>query len=205
MLSFESKRLFLKELDYLSLLRVLRVLGTGVLDQSMQAELLKSLGNLQELQHLDLYFSVGMDEAALEWDKAVFSKHLRHLDTQGIWLPCVPSFIDPTLLLNLCNLELHVGHMDAASLRALDGLPDLRFLRIVLARYGMVSHKQAAVVTIAAHDVFFHKVRCLLLKGWMVQWATNDQRYDAMVFDSKAKDGGRSRVAPVPVVMPNLD
>jgi hypothetical protein len=41
MLSFESKRQFLKELDYLSLLRVLRVLGMGRLDESMQAELLK--------------------------------------------------------------------------------------------------------------------------------------------------------------------
>jgi hypothetical protein len=41
MLSFESKRQFFKELDYLSLLRVLRVLGMGRLDESMQAELLK--------------------------------------------------------------------------------------------------------------------------------------------------------------------
>jgi hypothetical protein len=97
-----------------------------------------------------------------------------------------------------------VDHVDEGGLRALGGPPELRYLRIIPLHYGMASHKQAAVVTIAAHVVSFHKVRCLLLKGWMVQWATNDQRYDAMVFDSKAKDGGRSRVAPAPVVMPNL-
>jgi len=55
MLSFESKRQFLKELGNQSLLRVLHGFGMGRLDESMQAELLKSLGNLQELQHLHLH------------------------------------------------------------------------------------------------------------------------------------------------------
>ena len=47
MLSFESKMQFFKDLGNLRQLRVLRVLGMGRLDESMQAELLKSLGNLQ--------------------------------------------------------------------------------------------------------------------------------------------------------------
>jgi hypothetical protein len=151
----------------------------------------------------------------MEWDKAVLPEHFRHLRIQGIQFPCVPSFIDPTLLPNLSLLYLHVDHMDEAGLRVLGGLPDLRYLCIVPGDYGTASHKQATVVNIAAHDVFFHKLRSLMLFGWMVQLATNNdstsaslsiwrEGQDAMVFDSKAEDGGRSKVAPAPVVMPNL-
>jgi len=103
----------------------------------------------------------------------VLSEHLRHLLIQNIWFPCVPSFIDPTLLPNLCYLELDVGHMDEAGLRALGGLPDLHYLCIRLADSGTASHKHAAVVNIVAHDVFFPKLRSLRLYGWMVQLATN--------------------------------
>jgi len=109
--------------------------------------------------------------------------------------------------------------MDEAGLRALGGLPELRFLLIAPTDYGTASHKQAVVVNIAAHDVFFHKLRILKFYDWMVRLATNDDStsasfsiwrggHDAMVFDSnsKAKDGGCSnRVARAPVaVMPNL-
>ena len=110
-----------------------------------------------------------------------------------------------------------MGHMDEEGLRALGGLPELRFLLIGPLYYGMASDKQAAVVNIAAHDVFFPKLRCLRLEAWMVQLATNDDSTSAsfsirregqyaMVFDSKAEDyGDRSRVAPAPVVVtPNL-
>ncbi|XP_066334284.1 disease resistance protein RGA5-like [Miscanthus floridulus] len=116
MLSFESKRQFLKELGNQSLLRVLRVIGIGRLDESVQAELLKSLGNLQELQHLDLHVIRFLEStpASTEWHKAVLSEQLRHLLIQGIMFPCVPSFIDPTLLPNLCYLDLCVDHMDEA-------------------------------------------------------------------------------------------
>ncbi|XP_066383730.1 putative disease resistance RPP13-like protein 3 [Miscanthus floridulus] len=218
MLSFEPKRQFLKELGNQSLLRVLRVIGIGRLDESVQAELLKSLGNLQELEHLHLHVFQFRESspASTEWDKVVLSEHLRHLRIQGIRFPCVPSFIDPRLLPNLSYLWLHVGHMDEAGLRALGGLPELRFLRIDPANYGTASHKQAVVVNIASHDVFFHKLRSLKLYDWMVQLVTNDDLtsasfsiwrggQDAMVFDSKAEDAGCSnRVAPAPVVMPNL-
>ena len=219
--SFESKRQFLKDLGNLSLLRVLRVFGMGNLDESMQAELLKSLGTLQELQHLHLDRFVMSETypASTEWDKAVISEHLRYLHIQGIRFPCLPSFINPTLLPNLSYLDLCVGHMDEAGLRALVGLPELRYLRIVPAFYGMpCDNKQAEVVNIAAHNVFFPKLRSLWLDCWMIQLATNDDltsasfsiwrngRQDAMVFDSKPKDGDRgSKVAdPAPVVMPNL-
>ncbi|CAD6252441.1 unnamed protein product [Miscanthus lutarioriparius] len=221
MLSFESQRQFLKELGNQSQLRVLCLFGMVMLDESLQAELLKSLGNMQELQHLHLDCNqlTGIIPASTEWDKALVSEHLRHLHIHGIWFPCVPSFIDPTFLPNLCYLELHVGHMDEAGLRALGGLPDLHYLCIRLADYGSASHKQVAVVNVAAHDVFFPKLRSLRLYGWMVQLATNGDStsasisiwrggQDAMVFDSnsKAEDGGCSRrVAPARVaVMPNL-
>ena len=222
MVSFESKMQFLKDLGNLRQLRVLRVLRTGRLDEGMQAELFKSLGNLQELQHLDLAcFWIGeTSPASMEWDKAVFPEHLRRLRIHCIWFPCVPSFIDPTLLPNLCYLDLCVDHMDEAGLRTLGGLPELCFLGIVPVYYCMASNKQAAIVNIAAHDVFFHKLRILRLQDWMVQLATNDDSTSAslsiwrggqdaaMVFDSnsKAEDRGcSSRVAPVPVaVMPNL-
>ncbi|XP_066334245.1 disease resistance protein Pik-2-like [Miscanthus floridulus] len=218
-LYFESKRQFLKELGNQSLLRVLRVIGIGRVDESKQAELLKSLGNLQELVHLHLNCNLITltSRASTEWYKAVLSEHLRHLLIQNMQFPCVPSFIDPMLLPNLCYLELHASHMDEAGLRALGGLPELRFLLIVPADYSMASDNQAAVVKIAAHDVFFHKLRSLRLYGWMVQLATNGDSTSAsfsiwrggqdaaMVFDSKAEDGGRNRVAPAPVVvMPNL-
>ena len=221
MLSFESKMRFFKDLGNLRQLRVLRVLCMGWLDESMQAELLRSLGNLQELQHLDLDYNLIRETspASVEWDKAVLPKHLRHLCIHCIWFPCVPSFIDATLLPNLCYLELCVDHMDEAGLRTLGGLPDLRYLSI-LPPNGMASNEQATVVNIAAHDVFFHKLRILVLFGWVVQLATNGDSTSAslsiwrggqdaaMVFDSnsKAEDGGcSSRVAPTPVaVMPNL-
>jgi len=133
----------LKELGNQSLLRVLCVMGLGMLDESMQAELLKSLGNLQELQHLHLHVFQFRESSptSMEWDKAVLPKHLRNLHIQSIWFPCVPSFIDPTLLPNLCYLELHVGHMDEVGLRALGGLLDLRYLCIRLADYGTASHR----------------------------------------------------------------
>ncbi|CAD6260897.1 unnamed protein product [Miscanthus lutarioriparius] len=68
MLSFEFRRQFFKELGNLSHLRVLHVLGTGRLNESKQEELLKSLGNLQQLQHLDLYSLAIMDApASMEW------------------------------------------------------------------------------------------------------------------------------------------
>ena len=161
----------MKELGNQSLLRVLRVIGMGRLDESMQAELLKSLGNLQELEHLDLDCNLltGITPTSTEWDKAVLSEHLRHLPIQSIWFPCVPSFIDPTLDPNLSYLWLSVSHMDEVGLRALGGLPELCFLLIVPADYGMASDKQVAVVNIASHDVFFHKLRSLMLFGWMVQ------------------------------------
>ncbi|XP_066334259.1 putative disease resistance RPP13-like protein 3 [Miscanthus floridulus] len=219
MLSFESERQFWKELGNLRQLRVLRVFGMVRLDESMQAELLKSLGNLQELQHLhlDCNLLTGITPASTEWDKAVLSDHLRHLYIEDFGFPCVPSFIDPTLLPNLCYLDLCVDQMDEAGLRTLGRLPELRFLLIVPPN-GMASHEQAAVVNIAAHDVFFPKLRILKLYYWMVQLATNDdstsasfsiwreEQDAAMVFDSKAEDGGcSSRVAPAPVaVMPNL-
>ncbi|XP_066338614.1 probable disease resistance protein RXW24L isoform X1 [Miscanthus floridulus] len=221
MLSFESQRQFLKELGNQSQLRVLCVFGMGRLDESMQAELLKSLGNLQELQHLDVDYNLIRETspASMEWDKAVLPEHLRHLRIHCIWFPCVPSFIDPTLLPNLCYLELRVYHMDEAGLRTLGGLPDLRYLSI-LPPYKMASHEQSMVINIASQDVFFHKLRSLILFGWMVQLATNGDSTSAslsiwrggqdaaMVFDSnsKAEDGGcSSRVAPAPVaVMPNL-
>jgi len=134
----------LKELGNPSLLRVLHVFGIGGLDESAQAELLKSLGNLQELQHLhlDLHFCSFNERSAAptEWDKAVLSEHLRHLRIQIIRFPCVPSFINPTLLPNLHYLWLCVDHMDEAGLRALGGLPDLRYLSILLPD-GMASHE----------------------------------------------------------------
>ncbi|CAD6342904.1 unnamed protein product [Miscanthus lutarioriparius] len=211
MLSFESKRQFLKELGNKSLLRVLRVIGIGKLDESVQAELLKSLGNLQKLEHLHLHVFQFCESspASTEWYKAVLSEHLRHLHIHGIRFPYVPSFINPTLLPNLCYLCLCVGHMDEAGLRALGGLPELRFLHIVLADYGMAYDKQAAVVNIAAHDVFFHKLRSLKLDGWMVQLATNDDSTSSSFSiwrgGQDAMDVGRSRVAMAPVVvMPNL-
>ncbi|XP_066334291.1 uncharacterized protein [Miscanthus floridulus] len=181
MLSFESKRQFLKELGNHSLLRVLCVIGTVRLDESVQAELLKSLGNLQEPEHLDLDCNLlsGITPTSTEWDKAVLSEHLRHLYIEGFRFPRVSSFIDPTLLPNLCYLELCVDHMDEAGLRALGGLPDLRYLCIRLVDYGTTSYKQAAVVNIAAHDVLFLKLRSLKLYGWMVQLATNDDSTSA--------------------------
>jgi hypothetical protein len=173
MLSFESERQFWKELGNLRQLRVLRVFGVVRLDESMQAELLKSLGNLQELQHLhlDCNLLTGITPASIEWDKAVLSDHLTHLYIEDFGFPCVPSFIDPTLLPNLCYLDLCVDHMDEAGLRTLGGLAELGYLCI--RDDGMASHEQAAVVNIAAHDVFFPKLRILKLEGWMVQLATN--------------------------------
>ncbi|XP_066334252.1 disease resistance protein Pik-2-like [Miscanthus floridulus] len=183
MLLFDSLKQFLKELGNLSQLRVLSVSDIFMRDdESLQVVLLKSLGNLQELQHLDLECDdpvTGNTPASTEWDKAVLSEHLRHLLLENTQFPCVPSFIDPTLLPNLCYLELCVGHVDEAGLRALGGLPELRFLLFGAADYNWSSHKHAAVVNIAAHDVFFHKLRSLKLCRWMVLLATNDDSTSA--------------------------
>ncbi|XP_066383733.1 putative disease resistance RPP13-like protein 3 [Miscanthus floridulus] len=162
-LSLESQRQFLKEMGNQPLLRVLRVTDIGSLDVSMHAVLLKSLANLQELQHLHLdynlfgiNFAYGINFAstARMWDEAVLSKHLKHLHIQGIWFPCVPSFIDPTLLPNLCSLALHVN-MDEAGLRALGGLPDLRYLCIQPSYFELPKYGMAPVVMPNLHVLRF--------------------------------------------------
>ena len=142
---------------------------------------MKSLGNLQEVQHLDLR-SLRMDDrlaASMEWDKAILPKHLRYLCIRSICFRRLPSFIDPTLLPSLSYLELGVDHIDEAGLRVLGGLPDLRCLSILPPDLIRGPADYGTVVNVAAHDVFFPKLRILKLFGWMVQLATNDDSTSA--------------------------
>ena len=111
----------MKHLGNLCELRVLRIVTFGTKDESMQTDLMHSLGNLKKIQHLKLggsIFNVNMNA----WDAAVPSRDLRCLFAI-IDFPKLPSWINSAHLPSLSHLEIQVDDLDEQGLKALGGLP----------------------------------------------------------------------------------
>ncbi|CAN6226832.1 unnamed protein product [Urochloa humidicola] len=205
-LNKESQRQFVKNVGNLNKARVLDIWGRleGVV---------QSLGNLHKLQNLRLEnceFSGG--EATMrEWDTAVLSRHLRHLDLSDISFSRLPSCVKPERLQHLYELLLHVDYLDEAGLRILGRLPELILLKL---RTTFSMAFTATVANITEGDVFFPNLRRCDLEGCMVQLVVNEDSTSVsfsiwsgkgkMAFvGSKAEDESSRSVAPPPV-MPNL-
>jgi hypothetical protein len=71
--------------------------------------------------------------AQYSWDTAALPRCLRIWFFVNLWFHRVPSSINPASLPNLSHLELSVGHLDKAGLRALGGLPELTYLTLLAA------------------------------------------------------------------------
>jgi hypothetical protein len=73
----------------------------------MHIDLMKSLGNLQKMQHLTLDDAFGIVNMNV-WDAAVPSRGLRCLFLPNIKFPKLPSWINSAHLPSLSHLEIYV-------------------------------------------------------------------------------------------------
>ncbi|CAL4982522.1 unnamed protein product [Urochloa decumbens] len=207
----KSQRQFVKDLSSLSESRVLNIRCS--FKGTVQLDLLQSLGNLHKLQHLCLTALDSGKAATRDWDTAVLPQHLRSLRLPDMQFPRLPSCISPAHLSSLNDLELCVGEMDEAGLRALGGLPELHYLHLKMLYSSMGS--SATVANITAGDAFFQKLRCCDVYGAMIQLVLNEDSTSvsfticnrkgakSIVGRSKTEDESSRSVAPLPV-MPNL-
>ncbi|TVU41664.1 hypothetical protein EJB05_15203, partial [Eragrostis curvula] len=200
-----STRQVLRELGCMKELRVLRVCIPHKIDKGVHRDFMESLRSLNNIQHLQVYGYEHFDVTI--WEAAGFflPRHLRHLDLDLNWLSRLPSYcISPTCLPHLSYLCLNVKYMDEVDLKALSGLPELRFLR--LRTLFTVS------LNIPASDGFFQKLRFCVMRYSMVQFITNEDssvsfhmwnRHEGDVpFGSRTKNR-QCRVAPT--FMPKVE
>ncbi|KAJ1276950.1 hypothetical protein BS78_05G256000 [Paspalum vaginatum] len=176
---------FVKDLGNLSDLRVLKT-SVQRMDERTQSELLKSLGNLHKMQHLELLHGV------ISGDKAALNGGL-------------PSCIDTLHLPNLFQLSLNVDSLDDQGLKILGGLPQLSYLE--LSTWG----GRATVTGTAAHG-YFQKLRSCLLPDSMVHFVVKEdlsasftiwhRSYDGPAFGSKNK---QDICGVAHAIMPNLE
>ncbi|XP_066334251.1 disease resistance protein RGA5-like [Miscanthus floridulus] len=128
--SDEPRRQFVKELGNLCELKVLKSDTTlKNINETMQTDLMQSLGNLQKMEHLTLGDSIRSTVNMKAWDAAVPSRDLRCLFLQIISFPKLPSWIKSAHLPSLSHLEIHVHDLDKQGLVALGGLSELCYLR----------------------------------------------------------------------------
>jgi hypothetical protein len=204
-------------------IRVLHLMGfIDEFDRSMQSGLVQALGGLHNLQTLQMsplaldIWDTKEQLASDSWDTAALPRRLRILAFIDIKLHRVPSSIGPASLPNLSRLELSVGHLDEAGLRALGGLQELTYLTLFAADWPKGSCKPTIVDVVAA-DGFFLKLRSLRLYGWMVQLVPSEDSTsvsfniwkgdeDVVALGSyKTKGDCSRRVAPTtPIIMPDL-
>jgi len=127
-------RRFVKELGRLKELRVLRAAIPRQLkwDVRVQMDMVKSLRNLEKMEHLSLStwsYPEPADTAAWEAAGFLLSRKLRQLFLSWIHFSRFPSFcINPSTLPNLTHLSLSLDVLDEQDLRILGGLPELRSL-----------------------------------------------------------------------------
>ncbi|CAL4990796.1 unnamed protein product [Urochloa decumbens] len=205
-LNKKSQRQFVKNVGNLSQVRVLNI--SGRLEGVVQ-----SLGNLHKLQDLRLMCPqfYGGEATTRVWDTMVLSRHLRHLELSDISFSRLPSCIKPDRLQHHYELSFRVHYLDAAGLRTLGRLPELRFLKL---RTTFTMYFRATVANITEGDDFFPNLRCLDLYDCMVQLVVNEDsssvsfsiwsgESDMVFVGSKVEDESSRSVAPPPV-MPNL-
>ncbi|KAK8448017.1 hypothetical protein SEVIR_8G200500v4 [Setaria viridis] len=94
-------------------------------------KLLECLCKLQKIQELYIMFSHECNIGGL--DAWVAPRHLRVLNTicRG-WFSTLPAWVNPSLLLDLTNLNIPVRELHQADLEILGRLPALRFLSLKL-------------------------------------------------------------------------
>jgi len=127
--SDEPRRQFVKELGNLCELRVLKSDTTlKNINESMQTDLMQSLGNLQKMEHRTLVDSIRSTVNKKAWDAAVPSRDLRCLFLHIISFPKLPSWIKSAHLPSLSHLEIRADDVDDQSLKALGSLPVLCYL-----------------------------------------------------------------------------
>lgn len=208
----KSRDPFVKELSNLSELKVLRINNNEPNDvkESMQLDLLQSIGNLHKLQILilDGWFIRSEQQSDKDaWDTAVLPRQLRHLILPSVWFYSLPSCIKASSLPCLSHLFLNVYDMDEEGLRILGGLPELRYLYLT-------TMSTVRLTNIVA-DRCFQKLRSCLFDNstvWIVPhedtssvslciWNGTDD--DVTLSSGSKKDYG-FRVA-APAVMPNLE
>ncbi|GJN32046.1 hypothetical protein PR202_gb20517 [Eleusine coracana subsp. coracana] len=172
----------------------------AVEEETMQSDLVESLGNLHKIRYFTLSFISWLDKAI--WDAAVLGRSLRYLIVPNINLFVLPSCINPLNLPSLSLLDLYVYDMDVQGMKTLSRLPELRHLKL----------RTSCTVTIIVHaaDCFFQKLESFLLSVSTVQFVLNEDSSvsfttwnssrDGMAFG--AKKGNECIVAPI--VMPNL-
>ncbi|CAL4990838.1 unnamed protein product [Urochloa decumbens] len=201
-----SKGLFVKDLGNLRELRVLRTC-IEPMDESMQQDLVQSLGILNEIQHLTLkgFYTVMIpDSTNKAWDAVVLSRHLRHLLLGINFIDSLPSCIDPSRLPSLTHLQINVHDMDEHALKSLGGLPELRYLKLCTV--------STARLDIPAADGGFPKLRSLLLPESTVHFVRNEGSRVSLTIWNGYDDGMAScsrtnkeeeRIT-APTVIPNL-
>ncbi|CAL4942880.1 unnamed protein product [Urochloa decumbens] len=196
---------FVKDLGNLRELRVLRI-DISRMGRRMQSDLLKSLGNLDKMQFLQLvgaYKSTNYEA----WDEGLLPRGLRQLFLYDMLYCRLPSCIDPLRLPSLSHLFLEVFELADQCLKILGGLPELCYLELHI-------DSGRATLTGTATRVYFYKLRSFLLHDSMVQFVVNEEESsvsftiwdgsddDAPAFGPKRKQGNCSVARPV---MPNLE
>jgi hypothetical protein len=181
-------------------------------DLSMESGLVQALGSLHKLQTLLVSSDYTKQQVAqYNWDTAALPRCLRILVFVDLRFHHVPSSINPASLPNLSRLELSVGHLDEASLRALGGLPGLTYLTLTAADW-LKSSCKASVVDVVVADGFFLKLRSLRLYGWMLQLVPSEDSTSVSFNiwkgdeDVVALGSYRTKVAPMTssIIMPDL-
>ncbi|XP_066342400.1 disease resistance protein RGA5-like [Miscanthus floridulus] len=196
-----DERKFVKDLGNL---RELRLLNTRNIDESMQIDLVQSLGNLKKMQHLTLDYSIGLSNVN-GWDAVVPSRNLRSLFLDyGMRFPMLPSWINSEHLRSLSHLEIHADDVHDQGLKALGGMPELCYLKLE-------THTTA---TITEADGCFKQLRSLMLPHSTVVFVANEDstpsftifsKYEPVPAIGRKRKKDDCRVVPAVVVMPNLE
>ncbi|KAJ1256687.1 hypothetical protein BS78_K335700 [Paspalum vaginatum] len=148
----------------LTSLRELRVLNAYI--SVCNSESMGYLSHLDKLQHL--HISSG-NQRFQEAASFVLPHQLRYFSVPSVEFPKLPPCINPSGLPHLSHLYLHLVDMDEQDLKNLGGLPELRFLGLVL------YNSTAMISNINDSNVdYFPKLRCLNLCWAMVLFVANE-------------------------------
>lgn len=125
----KSAKQFVKELGNLKELRVLDTVIDG-LDESMEEALLESLRNLRKLRYLEISGRQWGKSLRLEAPGFILPRSLQHLWLSGLRFSNLPTWINSSLLPNLCVLFVVVDSMDYRDMRIIGKLPKLHYLHL---------------------------------------------------------------------------
>jgi len=145
-------------IEELGQLTELRQLSIELADE-WNDKLLECLCKLQKMQELDINGNGQRSIGGL--DAWVAPRHLRVLRTERkCWFSTLPAWVNPSLLLDLTNLNIAVRELHQADLEILGRLPALRFLKLE------VENKNLGILTgfVVGADAFPCLVSCLFFQ-----------------------------------------